>query len=282
MVIKYLEDRESKLKKKSQEVHSQLEMALDNASNITQTDKSVCEKSLRSAALEVKSSLTSKYTEIDLMVARISQSIHDLWTSLENLSKGQESRNLDLTPIVINSKLSSLSKNDLLDLHKLRASLNRFSQCYNTTLNSWSKSDETSRLVSNLSTIKEEIRRTITSIEADVEKLEPGKDILARKVLMTRKEVLDLPSVQERRKWYIKRLATMLRPLSSLRISFDCTKTRVKNNDSNSGDSLSFNSPFNHSKHRGSFQPADISTLFYIPPSAPDNPILSPLREEWS
>lgn len=282
LVLKYLESREEKLQKEYGEVDSKLNVALSRCSDIVQSDITNCEKSLWALTHKQRSSLTSKHTEIDLMATKISQSIQDLWSSLDDFSRGQETKHLNLSPIIMNSKLALLTKNNLLDVHKLRASLNRFSHCYVNTLTSWSKPDERDRLVSNLTTVKEEITRTINSIEKDIEMLEPGKEILSTKVQAKRKSLLDLAIVQERRKWFAKRLGAMIAPLSSLRITFDSKKVIPKNNDSSSNDSLSFSSPFNYGKQRASFHPADISTMSYIPPSAPDNPILSPLREEWS
>ncbi|XP_015783407.1 uncharacterized protein LOC107361173 [Tetranychus urticae] len=246
---------------------------------------------VRQSVSDLNDTVSQNFSELRHLIEHITPKL-ELYNCPADASMITSSNQiLDLRQFSNDCDMNKYFSRGCFNLELVSKDVDKFVKNFDTTMRNWASLSECQNLSSHLNFLNQEIEKLIIKIRESMDNLNQEKESLLAAVNAKRHQLLKTAQVQERRNWFAAKI-----PLNFPKIKFafgdvsrdnlidyyseaDITASPVI--DTTPPDNF-YNRTMRNHAFDWSFHALDISRFSYVPPTAPERPLLSPLREESS
>lgn len=248
---------------------------------------------MRQAVTDLNDKVSKKFNKLRHLIGQITPRLEMYNCPADASMITSSNQILDLRQFSNDCDISKYFSRGRFNLDLVCKDVNRFVKNFDSAMQNWESLSDCLNLSSHLKLLNQEIEKSIVKIRESMGNLNEAKESLAAAATAKRQQLLKTAQVQERRDWFAAKI-----PVNFPKIKFsfgdvqgdnqhdyysdyDITASPVTPIETTPPNNF-YNRTMRNQAFEWSFHPLDISRFSYIPPTAPERPLLSPLREESS
>ncbi|XP_053201580.1 HAUS augmin-like complex subunit 6 [Panonychus citri] len=246
---------------------------------------------VRQSVVDLNDIVNEKIIDLKRLTGCISPKI-EMYNTLAGYSLNSSSNQLfDLRQFSNECDLSKYFVRGCFNLELVHKDVDKFIKKFKNSIENWAPISECKNLSSHYNLFNQELEKMTLKIREKVDKMKAERESLLEKISSKRQSLLRTNQVQQRRKWFAEKMPSHFPKIkfifgenSRSNLTDSCTDSDLTGSPivSTTPPDMSKNRLLRNTAFEWSFHPLDISRFSYVAPTAPEKPILSPLKEETS